>query len=150
MSLKKYNVWLDLKCHPIHPNEDLILIKYETRIFQAVNVYFVLYLIKLKNNIAVLHLNCQPENMSFVPLLMYYKWLNEWYMYDKTQATTFSPVEDPFPEPPKMHQYPFAKTVPNYLHLQTHLSFCKARKGNFVSPCHAYTETINSKDTLFK
>lgn len=77
MSLKKYNVCLDLKCHPIHPNEDLILIKYETRIFQAVNVYFVLYLIKLKNNIAVLHLNCQHENMSFVHLLMYYKRLNE-------------------------------------------------------------------------
>lgn len=39
--------WISLENHQIHLNQDLNQIKYQTMIFQAVNVYFVMYLIKL-------------------------------------------------------------------------------------------------------
>lgn len=44
----------------------------------------------------------------------------------------------------------FIKTVHvlNPFYFQRHLSFCKARKINYISPCHTYPETINSKDSL--
>lgn len=71
--------------------------------------------------------------------------------YDKTQATTFSLMECLFLEAPKMYQeniHVLPKQYLIYSYLQRHLSFCKARKSNFISPYHTYTKTMNRKDTL--